>query len=306
MFLYRILLMKPNNYGYVFNDITISNNIVSKKHKNEYGKTKINCEKEFYIFVFSNNVDFNMPKLLNYNDGIIEIEYIPNSFTLTKVVNKENTDFYIYLVKKHLHKLHSITISIDRNTLIADLNIELKEKVFKRYNEFDWKSNATFSSIKSVNGLPIKNIFYYAFVIKTSLTDLLFDRNYYHLIHGDTHLGNILTNSANELWFIDPRGYFGETKLFGLVEYDYAKLMAGLSGTSIFDEMEFDTIEINNGNLEIDFVKDYEYIFETNKFDKITTLFCLSIWLSNNHCFSNVNKKIVSLMTAYYYCEKYL
>jgi hypothetical protein len=46
--------------------------------------------------------------------------------------------------------------------------------------------------------------------------------------------------------------------------------------------------------------------FETGKFDKITILLCLSIWLGNNSCFSNIHKKITSLMIAYYYCEKYL
>ena len=107
-------------------------------------------------------------------------------------------------------------------------------------------------------------------------------------------------------YFIDPRGYFGNSKLFGLYEYDYAKLLFGLSGYSIFDNIIINELNIINDNVEIDFIKDYEYIFETGKFDKITILLCLSIWLGNNSCFSNINKKITSLMIAYYYCEKYL
>ena len=58
--------------------------------------------------------------------------------------------------------------------------------------------------------------------------------------------------------------------------------------------------------LDIDFIKDQEYIFKYNYFDEITTLFYLSIWLGNNSCFLNTSKKIISLMIAFYYCEKYL
>jgi predicted unusual protein kinase regulating ubiquinone biosynthesis (AarF/ABC1/UbiB family) len=131
------------------------------------------------------------------------------------------------------------------------------------------------------------------------------ERNYYNLIHGDTHLGNILIDENQQIYFIDPRGYFGETKLFGLYEYDYAKLMFGISGYSIFDTMEIAELDIKDGNINIEFIKKYEYVF-TNMFDEITTLFCLSIWLGNNSCFTSINKKITSLMIAYYYCEKYL
>jgi hypothetical protein len=298
--------MNKYNYGYIFNDISISNNIFSKKYKNEYGKIKINYEIDFYIFILSNKILFKLPNLLNYEDGHLEIEYINNSQTLTKIVNKNNVDFFLKLIKNHLNELHFFKINIDKTRLITDLNIELEEKIIKRFYEFNWESDNIYNSIKSVNGIKIKNIFYYTEIIKNSLCDLLYDRSYYNLIHGDVHLGNILIDSKKELYFIDPRGYFGETKLFGILEYDYAKLMNGLSGYSIFNEMEFNNIEINNSNLEIDFIEEYQYIFETNRFDRITTLLCLSIWLGNNSCFTDVNKKIISIMIAYYYCEKYL
>lgn len=298
--------MNKHNYGYIFNDISILNNIFSKKYKNEYGKIKINNEIYFYIFVLSNKIMFKVPNLLNYQDGYIEIEYINNSQTLTKIVDKNNVDIFLKLIKKQLSELHFFKINIDKTKLIKDLNIELGEKIINRFYEFNWESNKIYNSIKSVNGIKIKNIFYYTEFIKNSLFELLFNRDYYNLIHGDVHLGNILIDSKNELYFIDPRGYFGETPLFGIFEYDYAKLMNGLSGYSIFDEMEIDNIEINNSDLKIDFIKDYQYIFEENRFDRITTLLCLSIWLGNNSCFINVNKKIISIMIAYYYCEKYL
>ena len=163
-----------------------------------------------------------------------------------------------------------------------------------------------YNSIKSVNNIKFKNISYYCDIIHTKIISYLDGRNFYNLIHGDIHLGNILLDENDNIYFIDPRGYFGGSKLFGLYEYDYAKLLFGLSGYSVFDNIIINELNIINDNIEIDFIKDYEYIFETEKFDKITILFCLSIWLGNNSCFSNINKKITSLMIAYYYCEKYL
>ena len=75
--------MNENNYGFVFNDIIINNGVFNKKAKNELGKIKINNEIDFYLYIIKNEIDFSIPKLLNYEDGNLSIEYISNSSTLT-------------------------------------------------------------------------------------------------------------------------------------------------------------------------------------------------------------------------------
>jgi hypothetical protein len=162
-----------------------------------------------------------------------------------------------------------------------------------------------------VNNLQIKTIEFYADKIYNRIIEIIEKTEpNYQLIHGDIHLGNILEKQdtpEKKLYFIDPRGVFGNTKLFGLKEYDYAKLLFGISGYSIFDTMEIDQLKIQeNNNIEIDFIKNHEYIFDETIFDELTTLLCLSIWLGNNSCFIDPNKKIMSLMIAFYYCEKIL
>ena len=82
--------------------------------------------------------------------------------------------------------------------------------------------------------------------------------------------------------------------------------MFGLSGYSFFDNLQINELVIKDNNIEIEFIKKYEFIFETELFDNIIKLLCLSIWLGNNSCFIDINKKITSLMIAYYYCEKYI
>ena len=331
--------MNEDNYGFVFNDIKINNGVFNKKSKNELGKMKINNEIDFYLYIIKNNIEFSIPKLIEYEDGNLSIEYILNSSTLTNRIDKTNVFYYIEKIQKNIQTIHEIRTPVSFDIIKNDLNIELKRKIMDRFNEYDWNSNTLFNSIHSVNNIKFKNVNYYCDIIynkivsyltlypkNNSFIDLvksstfieqttepvvcpskeLDGRNYYNLIHGDIHLGNILQDENDNIYFIDPRGYFGESKLFGLYEYDYAKLMFGLSGYSVFDNTTVNEMNIINGNIEIDFIKEYEYIFESGKFDKITILFCLSIWLGNNSCFSNINKKITSLMIAFYYCEKYL
>uniref|UniRef100_A0A6C0H559 Aminoglycoside phosphotransferase domain-containing protein n=1 Tax=viral metagenome TaxID=1070528 RepID=A0A6C0H559_9ZZZZ len=298
--------MNIDNYGFTFNNITINDNIFKKDCKNLIGKQKINNEINFYLYIINNNIDFSIPKLLDHKDGSLSIEYIQNSCTLTNKIDTANSYEYITKIKQKLSIIHNIKIQVSLDVIRRDLNIEVYKKVLDRFDEFDWKSNILYNSIKNVNGLKIRDINYYCNIIRTKIINYVKNREYYSIIHGDTHLGNILLDKNDKLFFIDPRGHFGETKLFGLYEYDYAKLLFGLSGYSVFDNMIINELKINNNNIEIDFIKNYEYIFKTDNFDKLTILFCLSIWLGNNSCFSNINKKITSIMIAYYYCEKYI
>lgn len=297
--------MNNNNYGFIFNDIIISDSKFIKKSKNSLGRTKINNEIKFYKYIISNNIELSIPNLIEYEDGIIILEFIKNSSTLTNVINETNIFDYHKIIKNNLEKLHKNKISVLQEKLYSDLKIEIIDKNLTRFNEYDWYKNNDFKKIKSVNNIIIKDIKYYSNTIFTKLLNYLHDRNYYNLIHGDTHLGNILVDE-NKVYFIDPRGYFGNTELYGLCEYDYAKFLFGLSGYSFFDNLQINELVIKDNNIEIEFIKKYEFIFERELFDNIIKLLCLSIWLGNNSCFIDINKKITSLMIAYYYCEKYI
>ena len=147
--------MNENNYGFVFNDIIIHNGVFNKKAKNEFGKMKINNEIDFYLYINNNNIIFPIPKLLNYEDGNLSIEYISNSSTLTTVVNHSNVHHYINQISKNIKKIHEIQIPVSFDVIERDLNIEIKQKVIERFNEFDWNSNLLYNSIKSVNNISL-------------------------------------------------------------------------------------------------------------------------------------------------------
>lgn len=303
--------MNCNNYGFIFNDIKVVGNALRKKSKNVWGDKKISNEIEYYLYIQNNQINFPMPKLIDYRcmpgggleNNELTIEYISNSNTLTTLINKTNVEYYTDKIRTHMNNIHNIKMAIPNTSLRNDLYIETVSKILDRYRDSNLADN---NSITSVNNKKIKKIEYYCETIYTTLLNIVGDRNEYSLIHGDIHLGNILECETGELYFIDPRGYFGNSKLFGLEEYDYAKLLFGISGYSMFDNLTVDELELNDGNINIAFIKDYEYIFETGIFTKADILLSLSIWLGNHNCFTNINKKIMSIMIAFYYCEKYL
>jgi Phosphotransferase enzyme family len=298
--------MNTQNYGFQFHNIQIQNNTFCKKAKTESGKIKIQNEIAFYLYIAQKSISFPMPKLLSHSDDEIVLQFLDSSI-LTNEITCENQDAFLSRIYEYLSTIHSIRQSISFDKLQRDLYIEVCQKPLDRFNEYDWSTDPLYTSIHSVNHVPIRDIHHYIAKLHSRLRDLLQNRNEYQLIHGDTHLGNILVNQDQDLYFIDPRGKFGETFLFGLREYDYAKLMFGLSGYSHFDQMVVETVDIKENNLQIDFIEKYENVFcqKQKPFDPITRYLCLSIWLANNSCFTNIHKKITSLMIAYYYCEKY-
>lgn len=300
--------MEQQNYGFMFNEIRIEGDIFIKKSKNDEGSKKIQNEILFYKKMLEEQIDFKTPKLIDYDTGIIKLEYIPLSNTLTHIVSNDNADIYIDKILKELSKLHRYTVYVNANTINTDSVIELKTKILTRYQQTNWDDIPLFNTIKRVNGVKIKNMYDYVNKINSEAFALIpnFYSDKYSLIHGDPHAGNILIDNSDNVYFIDPRGFYGNTQLYGLAHYDYAKLLFGLSGYSEFDTLPINDLSIQDNNLKIDFITQYENIFLNKRFDRLAIIIALSIWLGNNSTFIDNNKKIVSLMTAFYLCEKYL
>ena len=293
--------MNSHNYGFIFNDLIIDSNYVIKKGKNEKGNNKINNEILFYNYVNNNNIDFNIPSIVKTSNGYIKMEYLKNTTILTEIVNDKNLDQYMQLFLNNICNLHCHTKQMIKTQIKMDVLYEIETKLISRYDP----NELLLQDINYVNSIAINgDLKYYINKIKQQILPLIENIDSYSLIHGDTHLNNILANQE-QMYFIDPRGIFGETLLFGLKEYDYAKFLFGLSGYSKFDNMDITDLDIENKNLNIEFIKKCEFVFETTLFDELTKLLTLSIWLANNNTFQCKKKRTVSLMIAFYYCEKY-
>lgn len=305
--------MNISNYGFLLNDIQIVDNVFIKTAKNENGYMKIEHEINFYDYISNNNINFPIPKVyyLDKKHHIIKLEYLKDYKTIEIIINDTNIDNLLPLIFKKLDILHLTNIISCKKKYQEALYDETCLKIINRYNQTKWNQIPSFTKINSVNGLKINSLNYYLDIIQSRLKEYINNKNQYYftLIHGDTHLNNILINDNNIIMFIDPRGYFSKNELFGIKEYDYAKLLFGLAGYSAFDNMEVDKLDIQSGNLNIKFIQEYTYYFENKftsrfkQFGNFTKLLVLTIWLGNNSCFISQEKKVMSLMIALYLCE---
>lgn len=75
-----------------------------------------------------------------------------------------------------------------------------------------------------IDGNVCYNPLYNLESFESIVSELITKNPRYTVIHGDTTFSNILIDATNQARLIDPRGVFGETKLYGDPRYDWAKL----------------------------------------------------------------------------------
>jgi aminoglycoside phosphotransferase len=97
-----------------------------------------------------------------------------------------------------------------------------------------------------INGKKCRNIYFYKDKFRV-LTQKLFRAAKFTLIHGDCTFSNTMIDGDGSIVFIDPRGYFGFTELYGDPVYDWAKVYYSLNG---------DYDQFNNGNFRLAIERD--------------------------------------------------
>lgn len=306
------MILNRNSYGSSFNIIEINNNILSKTCFNQYGLKKMDLEKEFYNYILTNSIDFPMPNIINIDDNSIFMQYMENYVPLYKIYTTLNNNIKNDILQKiydYLNILHQSNNKIIRKEeLSKDLKYETQEKIYERIEDIRNIINK-YDYIKCVNNMRIDTFENIMNKIKMRIEEYVGKLNdnkiRYFPIHGDCQFNNILySDNENKIVFIDPRGYFGNSKIFGMKEYDYAKINFALSGYDEFDNREINNVDIYDENMNIDINMLDENILDK---DNIITTLVISIWLGNAHCFKNNEyKAITSYFIAMYFATKYL
>ena len=277
-----------------------STNALIKASTCKYGDKIITDEMLFYKFHNLNNV----PKIIEFKD---------NNFTMLKIIGQPIIDVFnnsrvpkqfailhnIIENLKHIHNQESYPV--DASVLNADIALEFYQKVNNRIqnirpllDNFNW--------VKSVKGVHIQ--YSYERIVQ-HIYSLIYEHfnkteQVYHTIHGDPHLSNILIDNNEKVWFIDPRGYFGNTKLFGLKEYDVSKVIYSLSGFDEINSNDNHFFVIDDNNIDINIVNNmHNYLFLFKEYNT-KVLICMTIlhWFGlTDYAKNNVHKCI----SAYYY-----
>jgi HAD superfamily hydrolase (TIGR01509 family) len=293
-----------------FNQITqFDDNYIVKK-----------CIDKNYENIIMNEIYFyQYMKLKLYTDNIPKIEFLNNITFKIELIQGIHIDFDdLKLTLENIDKIHSLeTINISKFQITEDFYIEFYEKIINRLQNVK-QIIEHFSFIKKINNIDC-NITIDLF--KNIVSDLylkiikLIDTNkQYNIIHGDCTFSNTIKTLDSKIKYIDPRGYFGKTKLFGPIEYDYSKILYSMSGYDIFNKDLLYCFEyINDNSIEIDTT----YI---NNLDKCKTVFenigidfelCLYMviihWIGlSDYNKNNLNKCISSLFIALVIYNKFI
>ena len=107
-------------------------------------------------------------------------------------------------------------------------------KSWKRVSEVGFLLKYINQSVIRINGKYCQNPIHNLSVFEDYVSGIV-DVNEYNVIHGDPSFSNSLIDKDNQIWLIDPRGSFGNTKIYGDRRYDWAKLYYSAVGN--YDSM---------------------------------------------------------------------
>jgi hypothetical protein len=297
------ILLSRSGYGSSFNKLYIHDDEIEKRPSNSYGKRKLELEKKVYVEFFHSAPEFPLAKGYRSTDTSLFVhyykEYLPLWQTYKSATVTER-DSLLERIQHHLGNLHrktSVNVSYDEYSIL--LRSEVVEKVRARYSEI--RNVLEEYPFDSVNGMPCLSFDECMTKIESHLEVYLKTKENYTLsyIHGDPQFNNILVQKDTvDVVFIDPRGYFGTKELYGISEYDTAKILFALSGYDIFDSTDSFELQYESRNLDIpDFCLEDRFV---SFYPEIHFILC-SIWLANAHCFlQNPVKAIISHAFARY------
>ena len=296
----KLLKYVTNDYQTrFFNKLTINDNSITKESVNDQGNEIIKKEINWYINVDKN--DF-IPSFEKINDNKFKMNKL-NAIPLYKIFNEssiEKKNMYLDMIYKNLETLHNKTVNVSKETITQDILIECHTKILDRIEKI--KPLLNYFDVKYVNNIKVHNFTDVLNYLKTILLDTL--PSEYSFIHGDCQFSNILAD-YDKIYFIDPRGYFGKTLLYGDKDYDYAKVLYALTGYDTFNNDELFSFELENTNLIIDIKNNF--LEELNiKLNERIKAWLVIIWFGLAQYNSNsVLKCIASYYNGFYWFNRF-
>lgn len=229
-----------------FNDVQFSAETVTKSGINEQGRRIAIDEVAWYRHV--SELGFTqIPKIYSYSPLVMERISGRNIWEYDCLTLTEKRRVVDSIVDG-LDRLHHLEAPVP--AVESDLDETYITKTFERLEKVrDLVPFARDEYIR-INDRWYRNIFYDQDVLSA-----VFKRRYpkeFRLIHGDCTFSNMIYDRLHgEVRFIDPRGYFGKTKLYGDVDYDWAKVYYSLVGNyDQFNRKKF-ALDIQEKSVEL-------------------------------------------------------
>ncbi len=275
-----------------FNKVEFHGDLVLKSALNEQGAALIKREVNWYTELLKLDVNVQRPSFWPHPTGssfvMSKVNGVP-LFQFWKTLDAENRGLVLERVFDQMDKLHLVHQCDASHVLadhIQDIKIEAHDKLLSRYAEIENVVKA-FGEVHTVNGQhlvetdPRK-------VISALYSEMLavYDNDDVRssVIHGDMQMSNTMINpDTMEVSLIDPRGYFGKSEVYGLADYDIAKMYYSLTGYDLFNySRDFGITSLKNGAIQFNIptpdVTGCEEIM-ANRFNYRHRLWLAVIWL---------------------------
>lgn len=239
-----------------FNKITVSKNLLKKEGINDQGKNLAVREKAWYKHI-ERYEDVAIPKIHQYDPLIMDKIDGKNVFEYNLSID-EKKDILKNIVD-NLNVLHEHEKSFpDRLSIMNAYYGKTMERLDKVRNLIPHNNDEYIT----INGKKCHNVYFFRDELKKKMETI--ECNNFNLIHGDCTFSNIILDDKKQLYFIDPRGYFGYTELHGDPMYDWAKLYYSVVGN-------YDQFNIGKFKLNID--DEVELTINSNGWDSLEKYF---------------------------------
>jgi hypothetical protein len=219
-----------------FNALSIEKDRVVKTFRGEQGEALAKREKAWYREAAARGFG-RVPRILSYDP--LTMERIGGQNIFRKSCADAEKRLLIDRIVESLSELHGLGRAPADQFSVHEAYCA---KTMKRIDAV--RGMIPFAEERSIviNGKECRNVFHYRREFWDRLREKLFCGEF-ALIHGDCTFSNIMADDALNVVFLDPRGYFGFTELYGDPCYDWAKLYYSIYG---------DYDQFNNKNFRLD------------------------------------------------------
>lgn len=260
-----------------FNSMEFNGDIVIKRGINEQGKKIAADEIAWYKHIQNLGYE-NIPEIYEYEPLKMKRVQGKNIFEYDCLTKSQKREILRKLISA-LKDLHDLEPS--QPVELSDVEDNYITKTFDRLSKVEKLVPFADQEFIKINGRYYKNVFFNKEELEQEI------RKYYPkefaLIHGDCTFSNLMFDTFEmRAVLIDPRGYFGKTKFYGDVDYDWAKLYYSLNG-------EYDQFNRKKFTLDIR-ENDVEFAIKPNNWADMEEFFF--------ECLPNVNKRKIKLLHA--------
>ncbi len=286
-----------------FNEISVENGVFTKKPLDKLGIALSKREENWYRFVQEENIA-GIPTIFGFQPLQLEEIKGKNVYDYKNVSLEEKRNILAQLVT-HLKEIHNLeSVPTDSFSMKEAYFNKTMDRLSKIRDLIPFASEKTIM----INGKNCRNVFYHKRALEKALEEM--DCEHFVFLHGDCTFSNIMLREDSSPVLLDPRGYFGNTELYGDPNYDWAKLYYSLVGNyDPFNLKEF-TLDLSDTQVNLEITSngweclEEDFFKRTNTNPKTIKLIHAVIWLSlTTYAWQDYDSICGSFYNGLYYLE---